>query len=153
MTDTFSIMDLANLITDISLIGSFIFLAYQVLMERKDLRYNTYEKLMSDFTTTSLFLAEHPNIARYVTGEVILNKNEEDEKSAYFYLDAILSLCERVWHSKQTVEWAHWENWLRGMAKSELFQELVKDSVKSYDKEFVAVLQKLVDSHKNAKTS
>lgn len=138
--------DLIDVIMGISLTLSLIFLAYQVFMERGAIKRDTYEKLRSDSTNISLFLAEHTEI------ELYLYKNSEDTnlkdyKMAYYYLDALLGLCERAYVSQGQTEWEQWRNWLAQMKESNLFQEIVEDCFNDrlYDDDFLCELLKIGD--------
>jgi len=135
-----SVLDQVHLLADIALTGSFIVLAYQVYLERKEVRNNIYEKLRSDFAQASLFLAGHPNIAKYVNGNQSTQKNLSDEDIVYFYLDAMIGLFERTWRMTKNDEWDQWGKWLDKLRKSELFQKVWKESKNSYDDNFREML-------------
>jgi hypothetical protein len=64
------IQAIATLATDFAIVISLIVVAINVYLQRKATKYNTYEKLMSDFSGTASILIDHPEILEiYVKGK------------------------------------------------------------------------------------
>ena len=121
------VISLATLVADISIAASLIALIIQIHLQRRETRYSTYEKLMSEFTSSSLFLAEHQEIAEFIYGNdpsktIPENQYQRFKWASFYYLDALLALFERVWVARQQgylpqIEWVSWRNWLSDSQK------------------------------------
>ena len=65
------IQAVATLATNIAIVISLLVLATNVYLQRKSTKYNTYEKLMSDFSGTASILIDRPEILEiYVKAQV-----------------------------------------------------------------------------------
>lgn len=92
-----------TLATDIAIVVTLVVLAIQVYLQRKETKYNTYEKLMIDYATKTL-LFDHPDVLEIaIKGSGKTPKCgkyidvEYAEKRTYSFFDLFLSLLERVW--------------------------------------------------------
>jgi hypothetical protein len=162
-------MSLLNIIVDYSTIGEAFaliitlgVLVYQVRLERKDLKnsidqtkYNTAEKLLSDFSSATLKLVEDSGLREeYVSGNKPTNwdKYNDNQKALYFYFDSLLGLFERVWVSYREMgwikkaDWEQWENWIKDLATNKIFLRVVHDNEKMYDSSFIDRVHQAIKS-------
>ncbi|MEM2100130.1 MAG: hypothetical protein QXP45_02145 [Thermoproteota archaeon] len=147
------VIDSVTLISNFCIAVSLPFLIYQLWLQRKELKYSMYEKLMSDFSNLTLSLVEHPRLRElYASGSRPMNwdKYDEDEKALYFYFDSLLGLLERVWISYKemkllkTKDWEQWGNWIKELFKNEIFIDIFNESKKLYDPLFIDEMQKIL---------
>jgi hypothetical protein len=151
------ILDFFTLFTelaDCAVVVSLLLVAYQIWLQRRDLRFTANEGLMSDFSQMTLFLVDHPQIARQVysdsgVGDAELAGDLQDRQMALYYLDGLLGLFERAWWaSKQSKarreDWIGWRNWLKSLAKSSLFAELLKSSEGEWEPAFREELRSIL---------
>ncbi len=147
-----SILDTVNLVTNIAVVISIIVLAYQVYRERKETSYNTYEKLMSDFSATTSALIEHPEVLELsVAGSgrpKKWDKYTEAQKKTCCYFDSLISLLERVYvgvpHRKPDDDWAGWRMWVEDLSTNDLFVDTFNNNKRMYGKEFVAEIENII---------
>ena len=69
---------------------------------------------------------------------------------ALYYLDSLLGLFERAWlasaHSKARKEdWIGWRNWLKSVAKSPIFSDLLKASEEEWEQPFRKELESILE--------
>lgn len=145
--------DFVALVANIGLVVSLFFLVYQILLQRKELKYSVYEKLMSDFSNISLLLVEHPELRKIYNGgnkPKNWDKYDDDEKTMYCYFDSLLGLFERVWVSYKEMrwlnreDWGQWKNWIRDLARNEIFVDVVNDNKELYDPSFINEVQETI---------
>jgi hypothetical protein len=142
---------IVSAIGSLAVLGSLVFLAFQIKQQREGERFTVFEKLMSDFTQLNLLLVNHPQIADHLyPGEEAEWKNEPTEKRmAFYYLDSVLGLCERAWTAgkkskAEQNEWIGWRNWLKSFAKGPLFAELLKANEGMYEEPFTKELESIL---------
>jgi hypothetical protein len=146
-----------------ALVGSLIFVARQVSLERETLnrsieqaKYSTIEKLMSDFSSATFKLVENATLRdEFVSCSQPENwgKYDKNNKALFFYFDSLIGLIERVWtsHTKtdwlDKAEWNLWFNWMVQMAKNPIFRDVFKDirSKKLYEESFMDEVQRAID--------
>jgi hypothetical protein len=155
------ILDYLTGLANVAIVASLLLLAYQIYLQRQDLRFSEYEALMSDFSQMTLFLVDHPQIERQVyprssDAEAKLGSDVEDKQMASYYLDSLLGLCERAWWaSKQSKarreDWIGWRNWLKALAKNPLFVDLFNTSEGEWDPAFRKELASIIKETQTAK--
>jgi len=133
------VQDLITLVTNIALVISLFFLIYQIYLQRREMKYSTYEKLNSDFSNTAFLLVEHPELTKnvYVGENKPKNweKYDEGKKVAYSYFDALLGLFERAYTANREIglskkDWNQWGNWIKELATNPIFVDIVNDDKK-----------------------
>lgn len=144
------------LAANIAVAASIVGLIVQIYLQRKETKFSTYEKLMSEFTNASLFLAEHQQIADFLYGSDPKKTIPEDQYervrwASFYYLDALLGLFERVWVAGRQgyipqMQWASWRNWLSDLARKDVFKELFENTKQSYDPSFVKEVETILQS-------
>ncbi|MDG6904329.1 MAG: hypothetical protein JRN20_00930 [Nitrososphaerota archaeon] len=154
------IVTLVTLIANASIAASLIVLIIQIYSQRKENRFSTYEKLMSEFTNASLFLAEHQQIAEFLYGDdpehtIPQNLFQSTRWASFYYLDALLGLFERVWVARQQgyfQRWSYWRNWISDLSKKAVFLELFENTKQSYDPSFVQEVEEVIRQNKKSKS-
>jgi len=142
-------------LADGAVVLSLLLLAYQIWLQRQDLRFSATEGLMGDFSRMTLFLVDHPRVARQIypyspdAAESGQGSDPQDRQMALYYLDSLLGLFERAWlaskHSKARKEdWYGWRNWLKSLAKSTLFIDLLRASEEQWDGKFREELESIL---------
>lgn len=146
------VQDIANIVTTIVVIITVIILIVQVRNEVKEIEYDKYEKLMSDFSATTYALIEYPEVREIVVaGSGRPRKWDtytEAQKKAYFYFDSLISLLERVYvgvhHKKPTDDWAGWKMWVEDLSTNELFVDAFNNSKRMYSTSFAAEIDSII---------
>jgi hypothetical protein len=130
-----------TLATDIAIVISIAVLAIQVYLQRKATKYNTYEKLMSDFSATASLLSDHPEILEiYFRGNGKPKKwdkyNEAEKKTSSFF-NSLLGLLERVWFGVPEKDWVnYYSKWVKDLVTNDIFLDVFNDNKKMYDVSF-----------------
>lgn len=143
---------LATLAANVATVIALIFLAFQIRSQGSDAKYTAYEKLMSDFTETTLKLVEQPGISGILYPRSwTASKDQKDLQEAYWYSEALLGLFERVWIAQKkfkraNIEWSEWSIWINELGKSPVFQKVVAENLKYYDSDFMDEVQRLLES-------
>jgi hypothetical protein len=146
------IQAIATLATDIAVVISLVVLSINVYLQRKATKYNTYEKLMSDFSGTASVLIDRPEILEiYVKGKgqpKKWDKYSEAEKKTFSYFSSLLALLERVWFGVPERDWInYYSNWVKDLATNDIFLDVFNDTRKMYDVSFTneidAIIKKL----------
>ena len=146
------IQAIATLATDIAVVISLVVLSINVYLQRKATKYNTYEKLMSDFSGTASVLIDRPEILEiYVKGKgqpKKWDKYSEAEKKTFSYFSSLLALLERVWFGVPEKDWInYYSNWVKDLATNDIFLDVFNDTKKMYDVSFTnemdAIIKKL----------
>jgi len=135
----------------IALMGSLFALKKQIRKEREDVKNSTYERIRSDFSNFSLFLADRPGIVSYIENNADPN-NKQFENQAKSYFDGLLGLFERTWYARDTIgdqQWNNWKDWLDHLMNNPAFKEVVKKTEKFYDKDFIRMVKELESFKKN----
>ena len=146
------IQTIATLATDIAVVISLVVLSINVYLQRKATKYNTYEKLMSDFSGTASVLIDRPEILEiYVKGKgqpKKWDKYSEAEKKTFSFFSSLLALLERVWFGVPEKDWInYYSNWVKDLATNDIFLDVFNDTKKMYDVSFTnemdAIIKKL----------
>jgi hypothetical protein len=153
------ILSAATLASDLAIMGSMIFLAYQIMQQRKETRYqhnrtaedrrrDSYERLMVLFSDTSKFLIDHPEIDRFVPPSMPKWKDNA-ERSAFIYLDLLHSLWEQVWiaHSEGRLfeeSWKVWRAWIEELSSSATFLNHFDYNKAYYTSSYVREIENIV---------
>jgi hypothetical protein len=149
------IQAIASLATDIAVVISLVVLSINVYLQRKATRYNTYEKLMSDFSGTASILIDRPEILEiYVKGKgqpKKWDKYSEAEKKTFSFFSSLLALLERVWFGVPEKDWInYYSKWVKDLATNEVFLDVFNDTKKMYDVSFTnemdAIVKKVLES-------
>jgi hypothetical protein len=149
------IQAIASLATDIAVVISLVVLSINVYLQRKATRYNTYEKLMSDFSGTASILIDRPEILEiYVKGKgqpKKWDKYSEAEKKTFSFFSSLLALLERVWFGVPEKDWInYYSKWVKDLATNEVFLDVFNDTKKMYDVSFTnemdAIIKKVIES-------
>ncbi len=130
-----------TLATDIAIVISLVVVTAQVYLQRKATKYNTYEKLMSDFSATASLLIDRPEILEiYFRGNgkpKRWDKYSEAEKRAFFFFGSLLALLERVWFGVPEKDWIdYYSKWVKDLATNDIFLDVFNDNKKMYDVSF-----------------
>ncbi|MGO8807172.1 MAG: hypothetical protein ACLQO7_11335 [Candidatus Bathyarchaeia archaeon] len=138
-----------TLATDIAIVISLVVVAIQVYLQRKATKYNTYEKLMSDFSATSSMLIDHPEILEiYYRGNgkpKKWDKYSEAEKKAFSFFSSTLALLERVWFGVPEKDWIdYYSKWVKDLATNDIFLDVFNDSKKIYDVSFTREIDAII---------
>jgi hypothetical protein len=162
-----SIQDLANIVTTVVVIITVGILILQIRNEIKEIEYDKYEKLMSDFSATTYALIEHPDVGELVTAGSGRSKKwgtyTEAQKKAYFYFDSLISLLERVYvgvhrnsrsltervytkiyRKKRTDDWAGWKMWVEDLSTNDLFVDAFNNSKRMYSTSFATEVDNII---------
>jgi hypothetical protein len=150
-----TVIEIVTIVANIAIALSLIFLLLQVRMESRELRYNSYEKLMSDFSNAALMLVEHSVLRdAFVSGDEPYNwrKYTEAERALYFYFDSLLGLFERVWvsykeaHLMAQDDWEQWKNWISELSMNSVFVDVLGEAKEDrlYDPSFIIELEAVV---------
>lgn len=161
VTSLYSITAIAG---NLALVASVMFLAYQVWLQRQDLRFSTYDRLMSDFTQLDLVLVNDPRLAFYVypdpQGELTKRSWDAEfteEERSFYYIDALLGLFERAWMARKKSKayyehWLLWENWIRYVTRGPVFRKVFERNKEFYDPRFVKEVERLIASPNEARS-
>lgn len=150
--ETISPVEAVTTTANICLMFSVAILAYQVWLQRRELRYSVYEKLMSDFSNASLVPCKDPDLREMYVGEsrpAHWSSYSAGDKAMYFYFDSLLGLFERVWVSYKedkwvgSEDWEQWRNWIGELVENRIFQDLIKESEKLYDPLFLKEINRI----------
>ena len=138
-----------TLATDIAIVISLAVLAIQVYLQRKATKYNTYEKLMSDFSATASMLIDHPEILEvYLQGTGKPKKWDrysEPEKKTFSFFSSLLGLLERVWFGVPEKDWInYYSKWVKDLATNYIFLDVFNDNKKIYDISFTDEVDKII---------
>jgi hypothetical protein len=161
------IQDVANIVTTIVVIITVIVLIIQIRNEIKEIEYDKYEKLMSDFSATTYSLIEHPEVRDIVVAGSGRPKKwdtyTEAQKKAYFYFDSLISLLERVYvgvhrnalsltervytgiyHKKRVDDWAGWKMWVEDLSTNDIFVDAFNNSKRMYWTSFAIEVDNII---------
>ena len=136
-----NIQSIATLATDIAIVISLVVLSINVYLQRKATKYNTYEKLMSDFSGTASVLIDRPEILEiYVKGKgqpKKWDKYSDAEKKTFTFFSSLLALLERVWFGVPEKDWSnYYSKWVKDLATNDVFLDVYNDTKKIYDVSF-----------------
>jgi len=142
-----------TLATDIAIVISLVVVAIQVYLQRKATKYNTYEKLMSDFSASSSLLIGHPEILEiYYRGNgkpKKWDKYSEAEKKAFSFFSSTLALLERVWFGVPEKDWIeYYSKWVKDLATNNVFLDVFNDTKKMYDVSFTREMDTIINGIK-----
>jgi len=126
-------------------------LRQQIELQRKDLQYSAYERLMSTFTETTKFFFAHPEIEKYIPYTDF--RLRRSKRAAFFYLDMLLAFLERAWTARDEdimwpESWSYWAKWIGDLSESEVFVEHFNLNKKYYARKFVEEVQSIIDGRK-----
>ncbi len=158
VTVTTNQVNIANTVADAAIVVSLVFLGYQILMQRVELRYDTYERLMDKYADSAVFLATHPEIEKYLPSHNLDASSESDQKlTAYYYLDVLLALFERVWIARtqkrmRMESWLLWRRWIQDLARNEMFVVHFKSSENYYSASFTKEVNSIISGVSAART-
>jgi hypothetical protein len=143
------IQAVATLATNIAIVISLLVVATNVYLQRKSTNYNTYEKLMSDFSGTASILIDRPEILEiYVKGTgkpTKWDQYSESEKRTFAYFNSLLALMERVWFGVPKKDWKnYYSKWVKDLATNELFLDVYNHYRKIYDASFTRKLDDII---------
>ena len=143
------IQAIATLATDIAVVISLVVLSINVYLQRKATKYNTYEKLMSDFSGTASILIDRPEILEiYVRGKgqpKKWGKYSEAEKKTFSYFSSLLALLERVWFGVPEKDWVnYYSKWVKDLATNDIFLDVFNDTKKMYDVSFTNEMEAII---------
>jgi hypothetical protein len=148
------IQSIATLATDIAVVISLVVLSINVYLQRKATKYNTYEKLMSEFSGTASVLIDRPEILEiYVKGKgqpKKWDKYSDAEKKTFSFFSSLLALLERVWFGVAEKDWTnYYSKWVKDLATNDVFLDVFNDTKKIYDVSFTnemdAIIKEVVD--------
>ena len=147
------IQAIVTLATDIAIVISLVVLAIQVYLQRKATKYNTYEKLMSEFSGTASILIDRPEILEiYVKGRgkpKKWDKYSEAEKKTYSFFSSLLALLERVWFGVHKKDWMnYYSKWVKDLVTNDVFLDFFDDNKKIYDISFTKEVDAIIKSEK-----
>jgi hypothetical protein len=146
--------DLVTIVANIALVVSVVVLSYQVLLQRRELKYSSYEKLMSDFSNAAVILVQERGLRDvFVSGDEPRNwrRYTEDEKTAYFYFDSLIGLFERVWVSYKELHWSteedwnQWRNWIAELKRNKVFVDVLLEAKEDglFDPKFMSEMKQV----------
>ena len=143
------IQALATFATDIAVVISLVVLSINVYLQRKATKYNTYEKLMSDFSGTASILIDRPEILEiYVKGKgqpKKWGKYSEAEKKTFSFFSSLLALLERVWFGVAEKDWInYYSKWVKDLATNDVFLDVFNDTKKIYDVSFTNEMDAII---------
>jgi len=143
------IQAIATLATDIAVVISLVVLSINVYLQRKATKYNTYEKLMSDFSGTASILIDRPEILEiYVKGKgqpKKWDKYSEAEKKTFSFFSSLLALLERVWFGVAEKDWInYYSKWVKDLATNDVFLDVFNDTKKMYDVSFTNEMDAII---------
>ncbi|MGA3061196.1 MAG: hypothetical protein ABSD92_12635 [Candidatus Bathyarchaeia archaeon] len=138
-----------TLATDIAIVISLVVVATQVYLQRKATKYNTYEKLMSDFSANASLLIDRPEILEiYFRGNgkpKRWDKYSEAEKKAFSFFSSTLALLERVWFGVPERDWIdYYSKWVKDLATNGVFLDVFNDNKKMYDVSFTGEIDAII---------
>jgi hypothetical protein len=148
-----SIIDVISVSANITTVISLLILAYQIYLQRSEMKYDTYERLMSDFSATAALLVNHPEVLNITTrgsGQPKKwNKYGEDEKKAYCFFDSMLGLLERAYFAIKDLrlpqkDWRDWTKWIEDLVTNEIFMDVFNDNKELYDFEFKGEIENVI---------
>ena len=142
-----------TLATDIAIVISLAVVAIQVYLQRKATKYNTYEKLMSDFSANASLLIDRPEILEiYYRGNgkpKKWDKYSEAEKKAFSFFSSTLAMLERVWFGVPEKDWIdYYSKWVKDLATNDIFLDVFNDSKKIYDVSFTREIDAIINGIK-----
>ena len=143
------IQAIATLATNIAIVISLLVLATNLYLQRKSTKYNTYEKLMSDFSGTASILIDRPEILEiYVKGKgkpEKWDKYSEVEKKTFAFFNSLLALLERVWFGVPKKDWKnYYSKWVKDLATNDLFLDVFNNYKKIYDVSFTYEIDTII---------
>ena len=141
------------LATNIAIVISLLVVAINVYLQRKSTNYNTYEKLMSDFSGTASILIDRSEILeKYVNGTGKPKKWDqysEAEKRTFAFFNSLLALMERVWFGVPKKDWKnYYSKWVKDLATNELFLDVFNHYRKIYDASFTTKVDAIIKETK-----
>jgi hypothetical protein len=139
-------------ITNIAIMVSIAFLAYQIYLQRKETEYNRYEKLMNDFSATTSSLLDHIDVLDLtMVGDLRpkkWDKYTEAQKKTCCYYDSLIGLLERVYvgvpHNSPNDDWEPWRIWIENLSNNELFVDTFNNNRKMYGSHFVTEIENII---------
>jgi hypothetical protein len=150
---TFLILDVITALANIAVVISLGVLAYQIHLQRSEMKYSTYEKLMSEFSATATLLIDHPEVLNITTKgsgkPKKWDKYGEDEKKAYCFFDSMLGLQERAYFAIKDLrlpqkDWGDWRKWIEDLVTNEIFMDVFNDNKELYDSEFKDEMENVI---------
>jgi hypothetical protein len=147
------IQAVATLATNFAIVISLVVLSINVYLQRKSTKENTYDKLMSDFSTTASILIDRPEILEiYVRGKgkpKKWDKYNSAEKKTFGFFNALLALLERVWFGVPEKDWKYYfSKWVRDLVTNEVFLDVFNDNKKIYDVSFTNEVEAIIKETK-----
>jgi hypothetical protein len=147
------IQAVATLATNFAIVISLVVLSINVYLQRKSTKANTYDKLMSDFSTTASILIDRPEILEiYVRGKgkpKKWDKYNAAEKKTFGFFNALLALLERVWFGVPEKDWKYYfSKWVKDLVTNEVFLDVFNDNKKIYDVSFTNEVEAIIKESK-----
>jgi hypothetical protein len=148
-----NIQAVATLATNIAIVISLLVVATNVYLQRKSTKYNTYDKLMSDFSGTASILIDRPEILEeYVKGTgkpKEWDQYSEAEKKTFAFFNSLLALMERVWFGVPKKDWKnYYSKWVEDLATNDLFLDVFNHYKKIYDVSFTHEVEDIIKKSK-----
>ena len=144
-----------SVIANLALVITVVFLAYQVKLQRNEIKRDSYDRLMSSFTSSVEFLASHPVIEKYLPSYKFNDppKIVEEKLTVFYYLDMLISTFERVWTAKEEKRlyensWLYWRDWIKQLAANPIFVEHFNQNKKEYSPSFIAEVDGIINELK-----
>ena len=137
---------IAALAAQIATTATMGFLAYQIILQRRETRRVSYQRLMEEFSNLSKFALEHPDLEKHIPTYVSETK---EKREAFWYLDMLISLLERVWIADLEGQlsrnsWPLWRNWIEELATNKIFVDHFQQNTKYYESTFVAEINRII---------
>ena len=147
------IQAVATLATNFAIVISLVVLSINVYLQRKSTKANTYDKLMSDFSTTASILIDRPEILEiFVRGKgkpKKWDKYNAAEKKTFGFFNALLALLERVWFGVPEKDWkCYFSKWVKDLVTNEVFLDVFNDNKKIYDVSFTNEVEAIIEESK-----
>jgi hypothetical protein len=146
--------------SDVAIVFTLVVLFWEIRGEEKSREFDTYERLLSDFSDITLRLVDNPALSE----QVYKNENKPlnwdsytpDQKQAYSYFDSLLGLFERVWIAKkknslETREVEAWRVWLRDLASIDIFQDVYGDNQAQFNSSLMREVREFISDTKKGK--
>lgn len=151
-------LEILAVVANVSLVLTLLLMAYQTYLQRRDLRFAVYEKLMSDFAALNMTLLERPEIARDLYSgnpvrDALWRERFHGKEATLYYVDSLMSLLERVWLARKQSrlyehQWQTWRHWIATFAHNTTVLDFLELNRGLFDRAFLAEVEAILQAER-----
>jgi hypothetical protein len=131
-------------LTAIGTFGGFVFLGWQMLLDRKTREFEIYERISTRFSEALWRSVDHPQL-HYLWPDEEWTAMEDDDKLAYRYTRLVFDVLEQAWEARDAGlidddVWDKWQKWIEAWKTTRWYDKVVDadDPLSPFQRKFLA---------------